>query len=274
MGWVPPMLPYLEQKPIYDRIQQNLAAVSNPANFGIKPYLSILICPSRSATDTLAPLSYVVNAGMTDNYTPVSGTPLDYQANGVFFDHYSTTYPGSKGPRITTDLSYITSHDGTSSTVLFSENVDAQDWIGVTSQTPGTTQYQGDSWWQGIVWKLDSTDAWYPNYPNFLNKDFATLKAADPPINRSDIYCAKPTSAHPGGFIVTMVDNHSFFVSQDIEYRVYAMVMAPWSSQAENIDPKTNMIVPYPTTLVAPTPGAWVDTSGNLVPVTEDDLTK
>ncbi|MEX2113452.1 MAG: DUF1559 domain-containing protein [Pirellulales bacterium] len=274
LGWVPPLLEYLEQKPMSDRIQTNPMAVTDPPMFGIDPKLAILNCPSRSATDTLAPNSYVVNAGMSDDYAGASGSnPLDYQANGIFFDHYSTTYPGNKGPRITTDLSYISGHDGTSSTILFSENVDAADWIGPAARIPSDAMpITGQTWGQGIVWRLNQSDTnvplVWPDYPFLLNRDLATLRqASDPTIQLSDPFTAKPASAHPGGFIVTMVGGNSHFISEDVDYRVYAMVMTPWSSATENIDPSTNNPVQYPT--VAP----WV-VGGELAPVTEADLTK
>jgi hypothetical protein len=269
MGWVVPLLPMLEQKPIYDRIQTTFGAVRNPIGANISPQLSVLICPSRSTTDTIAPNSYVVNAGMTDNSTNTSPNPLDYQANGVFFDHYSTDFPtAGASPRITTDLSYISDHDGTSSTVLFSENVDAADWIGQPPQvqlpTANSPTDKGQTWGQGIVWRIDATNA---NLPFFLNRNIDTLRQqmGNPNLPKDDYYSAKPSSAHPGGYLFTMVDGHTIFVSEDIDYRVYAMAISPWSSQTENKDPATNSAVVYPP--------AWI-VGGALAPVTEADLTK
>jgi prepilin-type N-terminal cleavage/methylation domain-containing protein len=283
MGWVPDLLPYLEQKPIYDRIQTvNLVtyptALTDLSVLKIDGHLAILTCPSRSATDTPAPNSYAVNAGMSDYYEV--GRPLDFQPNGVFFDHYLTDFPTANqhGPRVTTDMSYISDHDGTSHTVLFSENVDAADWIGPLFQSPAkNAPAPAQTWGQGIVWRLDSNDTSqaygpiYPNYPFFLNRDLDTLnRAFNASFQKSDAYTAKPTSAHSGGFLLTMVGGNTLFVNEDIDYRVYIMAMAPWSSPLENRNPETpppNNLVPYPTT--------WMDATGtSLVPVTEADFTK
>ena len=153
--------------------------------------------------------------------------------------------PNQHGPRVTTDLSYISDHDGTSHTVLFSENVDAADWIGPNFQSPlNNMPAQAQTWGQGIVWRLndgDTSSAYGPTYPTyafFLNRDLDALnRAYNTSFQRSDNYSAKPTSAHSGGFLLTMVGGNTLFVSEDIDYRVYVMAMAPWSSTVENKDP-------------------------------------
>jgi hypothetical protein len=280
MTWVVPLLPYLEQKPLYDRIQANSDTITDPTLLSTNLTLSILNCPSRTIPDHLgtatvpAPLAYVVNAGMSDGYPPnvSQGGQLDYQANGVFFDHYSTTYPGGMGPKVTSDLSYINDHDGTSSTLLLSENIDASDWIGPRALTPDNTTYPGQTWGQGIVWMVPtgSTD---PLFPGFLNKDLSTLRSIPlySAATLGDQYCAKPSSAHSGVFLATMVDGHTLAVSENIDYRVYVMVMAPWSSASENRDP--NLTPPSPNDLVQ-YPPTWFDMTGNLRAVSESDLTQ
>ena len=101
MGWVIPMLPYMEQNALYQLIQMNPnwvdgASALNPLTANLKPEISNLVCPSRGAVDSTvgyAPLSYVVNAGMQDSYSTVSATmPLDWQENGVFFDNFTPAY--------------------------------------------------------------------------------------------------------------------------------------------------------------------------------------
>ncbi len=291
MSWVVPMLPYLEQKPLYDRIQTNILTISKPGLLSTNLTLNVLNCPSRTIPNHLgvpmymgipqppAPLAYVVNAGMSDNYTPnvSQGGQLDFQANGVFFDHYSITYPGNKGPKITTDLSYINDHDGTSSTILFSENIDACDWIGPNALTPFNMAYLGQTWGQGIVWRMNKLDTSapliYPDYPFLLNKDLNALRQAynNPSLPLSDQYTAKPSSAHPGVFLTTMVDGHTLALSGDIDYRVYVMIMAPWNSASESRGP--NLPTPYPSNRV-PYPLTWFDGTGNLRAVSESDLTK
>ncbi|MEX0979275.1 MAG: DUF1559 domain-containing protein, partial [Pirellulales bacterium] len=85
VGWVPPMLPYLEQNPLYQTFQANTWNTLTSAE------VATLICPSRNPTNSPAPLSYIVNAGVTDFFTsPNATTPLmDYHDNGIYFEEFA-----------------------------------------------------------------------------------------------------------------------------------------------------------------------------------------
>ena len=161
-------------------------------------------------------------------------------------------------------------------TVLLSENIEAQDWMGVNVlNTPNqfytpTLPYaiQGNTWWQGIIWYVDqsTTDASW-NLPSFLNRPTGNVAAG------AELLIAKPSSNHPGGFLMTMCDGHTVFISEDIEYRVYALVMAPDSGNAK-MPGTTNWPYNMPTP-AGPTVGAWKDaTTRGLNPIFEADLTK
>ncbi len=277
MGWVPPMLQYIEQNPLYQQIQANPTLVTLGAAAGIasNPNISTLVCPSASPKpNAWAPLSYVVNAGMQDNYDVTSGS-LDFQANGVFFDNYTPQYVANKGPRVTTDLAYLNRNDGSSLTVLLSESLDAEDWLGHRDTSGAAPFYLpeaapvGSNWWQGIIWYIPAgaPNTWNPT--NFLNRNTGLQITL-----RTDEESAKPSSSHPGGFLMTMCDGHTEFISEDIEYRVYALVMAPDSDGVTNPlngQGKTGVYPGYMQTIVW-----WTDTTGNarLKPVTADDLTR
>ena len=43
---------------------------------------------------------------------------------------------------------------------------------------------------------------------------------------------AIPSSRHPGGFVVSFCDNHTRFLSSEIQYSVYALIMTPKGSTA------------------------------------------
>jgi prepilin-type N-terminal cleavage/methylation domain-containing protein len=262
VGWVPPLLPYLEQNALYKQMQITPAIITNgPMGTTVVPRLSVLICPSADAPTTWAPLSYVTNAGMQDNYMPAAGTSLDWRENGVFFDNFTPTQFTNKGPRVTTELSYISGADGTSMTILLSENLEAEIWMGKNANniafTPASNPpATGSAGWQSIIWYVPPT-APYTN-PGFLNRPVGVPSAGD-------AQRAKPTSAHPGGFIVTMCDGRAQFMSEDVEYRVYALTMAPDSNGAKT--PGATTGVPYP---MAP---PWM-TGGTLTPISEADITK
>lgn len=256
VGWVPTMLPYIEQNPLYLIFQTNTWANVKDAT------VSTLVCPSRNGTVSPAPLTYVVNAGRTDNNMPAASTPMDWQENGVFFDLFTNVGTPAK---VTTDLGYISKHDGTSTTLMLSENIDARDWITLTTTPTASLPYQTTqtisnlnlTWWQGIVWSVPSPAP--PTYPNtnVLNKGAGIISTIDDSN-------ARPSSYHPGGFIVTMCDAHSQFISEDIEYRVYCLLMAPESGNSKLAG--ANTIVTYPTD--------WYITGTTLKPVTDADILK
>jgi prepilin-type N-terminal cleavage/methylation domain-containing protein len=296
VGWVPPMLPYLEQNPFY-QIFQAPQAIGPPASGWASlasAEVAVLICPSRNPTGSPAPLSYVVNCGMPDR-APTAGLPMDNQANGVFFDLYSPAYYTGFSPRIpptTTDLTFISKHDGNSKTLLLSENVDALDWITLTAppgnpsatlepspdefRPPQLTQLSGYgppqtgySWWQGIVWYVP------PALPAPAMQSAAQasygLGAIGPTsqvLNKNqgnsptgDAFNGRPSSNHPGGFLATMCDGSVRFIGEDMEWRVYCLLMAPDSQNAQ--DPNGAAIFYYPA--------GWYTGSG-LLPFTDADL--
>ena len=126
---------------------------TGPAGYMFIQYLDLLVCPSDTAkpmtyiapttgpAPAQAPLSYAVNAGFLD--MAATGTssgviyPPDYQENGVFFSQAASVFalpaqtPTASNPQqnpIKTDLGYISRYDGTGTTLLFGENMDASFW--------------------------------------------------------------------------------------------------------------------------------------------------
>lgn len=285
VGWVPLILPYIEQNQYYVLFQNNtLSSLLPPAGKGGE--ISFLSCPTRNPTNSPFPLSYVVNCGMKDQTpgnvvaNPTAFPMLDYQANGVFFDAFTpTAYPAV--PAITatppTDLTYFVQHDGQSNTLMLSENLDALDWFGLPAPMPPAqpppygsappqlpsvwTGSPGDSWWNGFTWAIPT---------GFIPPSATAVPVADygnggnPPTNTTlnknagsmptqDAINGRPSSLHPGGFIVTMCDGHSTFMSEDIEYRVYCLLMAPDSANARV--PTAGL--PSPNVTFTPSPANW-----------------
>jgi prepilin-type N-terminal cleavage/methylation domain-containing protein len=282
VGWVPPMLPYLEQNPLYQVFQANTWKNAKVLNAEV----ATLMCPSRNPTNSPAPLSYIVNAGVSDyiaNPIPTYMKPqLDFQDNGIFFDDYGWRLDSTiaKPPRI--DLAYINMYDGTSMTLLISENIDAHDWINLPltpSPIPllqpvyNQLQYVA-SWWQTMTWTVGQVVGTTPPFagslPDWGTSGFPTgqiLNRQPTAIPSQDVdkdfLLGRPSSNHPGGFIVTMCDARSQFMSEDVEYRVYCMLMSPNGQGVKN--PKFGTPVVYPDSW-APPPTRM------LTPITEADL--
>ncbi len=160
-GWVPQILAFLGRNDLYDIYSSNAAAAGSvfnasgaagPAGHTFIQYLDLLVCPSDTqkpmtfvapttlAANAQAPLSYAVNAGFVDIIPCTTGGityPPDFQENGVFFSQATsvivcptTASPADHIPQtpIEGDFDYITKHDGTATTILFGENMDATFW--------------------------------------------------------------------------------------------------------------------------------------------------
>jgi len=247
VGWVPEILSTIEQNEYYrlyksDQLRAQLGA-------GNALEVEVLNCPSRAPVlSTKAPLAYVVNGGVSDGVATANPkNQMDFVENGVFFDEYTPKAFGNMRSTAPIDLSFLSSHDGTAKTILLAENMDALDWYppGPSPTTdpqprqPGTFS-AGQSWWNAITWMQPASSAG----PNWGTKQDAAVAAggtagllgnpADIGSPKSDRLNGRPFSEHSGGgFHVAFADGSSQFMSKDVEYRVYCLLMSPDSSNAK-----------------------------------------
>jgi prepilin-type N-terminal cleavage/methylation domain-containing protein/prepilin-type processing-associated H-X9-DG protein len=297
-GWVPEILAYLGRNDLFQIYQSNIPSAEatgqvytptgsqpGPAGYMFIQYVEQLVCPSDSAklmttvaptaanqgVGAQAPLSYAANAGYPDQ-TLNANFSFDFKENGLFFNRWVETIPGKASGLFpaapTTNLTYISQNDGTSTTLLFGENMDARFWAyyggpspsgqlasfcyhetyanGVDSEDP-----------QGLLWMdaapLSATTVTLPIPPLGLNQGYNGLPPGDPGLpaalqavikpGSSDLgsptayqpgggYLGRPSSPHPGGFHITFADGHTQFMSQDVTYQIYAELMTPCGAKA------------------------------------------
>ena len=221
LSWVVPLLPYIEKNDLY-QIMVTSTTVAGITNSTWLIGVPTLICPSDSAKIANSqypnPLSYVVNSGRWDTTGSIN-YPLDWQENGVFFDQFATAVnninvPGSKWPQAQIDLGYISKHDGTSNTIMLSENQDATQWELTSPIGAPATELVS------IIWQ-DLTSV----TPG-LNQ--GALTTTDNFVGN----IARPTSMHKQGYVVAFCDGHTQFMSQDVQYQVYAVLMTPNGANA------------------------------------------
>jgi hypothetical protein len=227
--------------------------------------LALLRCPSAPRKPSeKCPLSYVVNCGMPDIAgvagTPAkSGTPRDWAANGVFFDHYTGTalpvpaktppvysdelgiysgrHPGI--PQVGMSADYISRADGIGQTCLLSENADAGQY---TDDTEAKV---------GIIWDVAAGAAvdLRPDPPHI-----------DPPNDKLRINVGKgdsmpkfwgsqpgtdlprPSSFHHGGVNMAFCDGKVRFVSDTMDYFVYCLLMSTNGAKVKR--PGSNQVLP------------------------------
>lgn len=288
VGWVPPILQLIEQNNLYDIFQKNgwnaLTGLATPPT-----KVSTLVCPSRNPTFGPAPLSYVVNAGMSDRNPPNSmppGQALDFKENGVFFDAFTpkVLITNPRIPETTIDLAYFSKHDGTGKTLMLSENIDALDWINLPGVAPPTLApsptgdrpplfpVNSSTWWQGMIWFIQNPPPANFGTSGAFPSGMLLNKQTGGPID--DFNNARPSSTHPGGFIVTMCGGNSQFLSDDIEYRVYCLLMAPADSPSAiplTVRDPNNTMFAYPGS-AGPFPNAWFASPGVLIPLGDAEV--
>lgn len=122
-------------------------------------------------------------------------------------------------------LDYLSQHDGSTYTLLLSENTQATSWIPyVTSTSKRRLPSETDI---GMVWattpnNCTGTDTSFPSKIN----DCLDLTA------RNIYRVTRPSSRHVSGVVASFCDGHQQFVSEMIEWEVYCHMMTPDSKKA------------------------------------------
>jgi hypothetical protein len=219
-------------------------------------------------------MNYAVNCGLMD-VAPSSSLTAPYpaydgQANGVFFNQWQPTSWTTTQAITTQTLSYIAKWDGASNTLLMSENMDAEEWIGEfapnNTATGPTGSLTATEYEIGLCWFWDATDqigltgtgaAAMPIIGLNQSGGFATSSTTRQ-------YYARPSGKHPGGFVVAMCDGQAKFLSQDIQYSVYARLMSPRGAMA-------TVAGGLPTATITSNTPTWPTTTWTA-PISETDL--
>jgi prepilin-type processing-associated H-X9-DG protein len=207
-GWAATVLPYLtstsgENPPRPDR------------SFGTAEYVAELNCPATGAQAGPV-LKYVANCGMPDAPRP----PWDFRANGVFLNRVSGIDHVDRG--------YLQRHDGESSTLLLSENLDAGRWT------------DNDEYTTGFVWRA----AFREGIPAPGRELFGINQHAEAGGSVEPSRLARPSSHHPRGVNYLMADGSTGFLEERIDYLVFVQLMTP--DDEGTIVPETGEPPPAP----------------------------
>ncbi|HWC88642.1 MAG TPA: DUF1559 domain-containing protein, partial [Pirellulales bacterium] len=259
VSYIIPLLPYLDQ-PVLERLWKDPEAAQKQG-VNRRVQLAALSCPGDPpARNDDCPLSYAVNCGMRDIAGSAGdamkpGVPRDWAANGVFFDLFTGNpqLTGGKPPKPLPSFSdefgvfdntqsglplvgmsneYLTHADGLGQTCLLSENVDAG-------------QYTDDAEAAvGLVWDGSGTVDLGPNPPHL--KPPSPSMAINAAIGKSGgqpaVAFARPSSYHPGGVNMAFCDGKVRFVSDQMDYYVYCLLMS--SNGAKVKMPGSNKVLP------------------------------
>lgn len=244
IGWPIALLPVLEDTPsLLNSIRQNSISVQGRARIGEgeRVYIEHFACPTdESSVRVPGGLSYVVNAGFFSrdlyNGDPQgmhvvgslawTGEPHEEEAVAV---HAATGVFWQTNGGFQPSLDYISEGDGSATTILVTENLQAGDWYDTDATKIGFGLPVANS--GGKVPVGPGTTFESARKP--LNAQFEggnlTSEPQDWRINR-DLKVPsgsrpRPSSNHTGGVNVIMCDGASRFLSENIDPHVYLKLM-------------------------------------------------
>ncbi len=257
-SWVVELFPYLERGDL------DVAWGPNGPGYQAKPIvgLGFTTCPSDPRPDRAifpAVLAYAVNSGLpeTDMVTDANGNlvPCNSVAAGICHNLH-------RFPNRVVSGDYISSRDGSLTTVILAENVQAREWAAPVNSGPpltdtSTTPWQAETsivWWRTFVNTAFTPTTFVPPYPfdakitiNAARDDVGTIPPGDiVPVDMTSpngwvnltnpnatqfLSYARPSSRHPGGVLMTFCDGHTQFVAETIDYGVYQGIMTPYGLQ-------------------------------------------
>ena len=144
-SWVFSILPYIEQTDLFERLRTGQVAAREEEPTRQIPSIALLHCPSHTESPRSRAMNYVVNGGAVDNFRS-NPTPDGNVANGPFLDRAKIVaglipqtcacpnrcrYDQNAGRyrNAVARLADISRMDGTSNTMLTSENAQRGFWI-------------------------------------------------------------------------------------------------------------------------------------------------
>ena len=247
-AWPVVLLPHVDQGPMYDRWDDQSIPkwVPDPVtglpalNANLTNTIQLFECPSRSTQFRRGSSTvYVANRG----YYALAGDPAPLNAasskgpattaydywdnqrghNGLFVDRVPIPNPSGKvnpdrGPKVSEIA------DGSSNTLMYSENLVAGDW-----------------WWPD----LDNSFVWLyatePACPPEPGKPAPTIPVSDEmrvnglakQVTTLSAQTARPSSQHPGGVNVVFAGGNVSFMRDRVDYHVYQQLMTPNGGKSE-----------------------------------------
>jgi prepilin-type N-terminal cleavage/methylation domain-containing protein/prepilin-type processing-associated H-X9-DG protein len=245
VSWVVRLFPYMEENPLWDTWSNTFGA--NPP----APSIAALNCPSNVAETPDAPtLAYVGNAGWAFSDSGTYGRNVgpdksEHAANGIFFDNNKNKLLSSGvadgrelDPKIQMSLAQVV--DGTTKTLMLSENLHTLYWCFEPTTQSGTNGYVQNDGSQvpdtkdlfGFVWKN------HPTVNDRINGDKNYDKASPPdkvnPSNPQLAFAsdattyetyAYPSSNHPGGVNVAFCGGAIRMMAESVDPVVYGQIM-------------------------------------------------
>lgn len=238
VGWVYDLLPFLEQQLVYDRLKLDATdALANGAR------IPLLTCPNDPTIKRPTDLSYSVNGGCPNNLAD----NFDVGANGVGDDLAGTFQSTQRATSL--DVK-----DGTSQTLYFIENYNAQRWNeDFFHPTSESREYFHTVNWLPVRDK-ETSGVFQNTKPKMRSKQLWAISKGG--FNQFGPESARPSSNHSGGFQAAFFGGNTRYLSGSIDYRIYAHLLSSHGARAlDPTDPsegKTASIQIWQSTNLAP----------------------
>jgi prepilin-type N-terminal cleavage/methylation domain-containing protein/prepilin-type processing-associated H-X9-DG protein len=226
--WPVLLLPNLERTDVYRSWEQ--APATSGAN-GLPavadPYMAIFVCPSAPPDSVNEPvLSYVGNAGST----MISASKSQYKGDGVLLDTLGdnqNSTPSYNASR--TNLDAISSADGTTNTMLFTEKcgplvATTARYSSIAPMIPNNDGLAGGSNAIPLVGsqQLGVVTSVFGLFGPLPSDDFKMINATDDAALGLQ---GLPSSTHLGGVVVAFCDGHTRFVKETVAPYVFAQLL-------------------------------------------------
>jgi prepilin-type N-terminal cleavage/methylation domain-containing protein len=234
INWVQSILPQLDRADLYNRMKDDFTSVvqNNGDISKFVPYQSfmkIMVCPSNSPSDLSQNkpwLAYRINTGRNRaNYNsnnPPAGTTAQLVNSQLTSEGVSTdqgVWPGTGIQIVRVGLSFISSKDGSSTTLLLGEQSNS-------TRTLVTWGAPNQKWPEAN--EQEYTDNMTNGKEIQLGFDWAGWSNLDPAtIPATELVSNKTNSNHPGIVVVSYCDGHQATLKTDIDKLLYMQLMAP-----------------------------------------------
>jgi prepilin-type N-terminal cleavage/methylation domain-containing protein len=242
--WLVMLFPYLDNQQLWKEWSKPLAQAQEINRTGVM--MRLLFCPSdppESTSTGSTPLSYVANCGIQEgSHTKIGSTDVpEGPQHGVFHCHRATVLPKDQ---VNMSLDYLSQHDGSTYTLMLSENVQANRWIPLTASRQRRAFWEADV---GFLWNdtgkpastatpSDPTDPSGDALPSAVLTPVRInegVDVADTDGTPAATY-ARPSSRHGAGVVASFCDGHQEFLREDISWDVYKHLMTPDSNKADS----------------------------------------
>lgn len=257
-SWVVLLFPYMEQGPLWDQwtqAWQGTPAAELLPTLNFTPEIASMQCPSDPAEVVDLPASsYVANAGWAfEDPSRLATNPprqLEYAPNGIFFDlnkKHRALFSNSGWlnerdnrevtPRLKMSMDYVSAADGTSKTMMLSENLNT---VFYTYSSADHDAPDGKHHF-GFVWHNElPTGGAFP--PTVYRINGGKDQSVTPPSAIAEIpeALAYPSSNHPGGVNVAFCDGSIRYVNERVSTRVYAQSMTTKYKRSDYYDRDDN----------------------------------